>query len=216
MQQSYNELFKNNKKWVAEKNALDNQYFEKMSGGQAPNYLFIGCSDSRVLANEITGTDAGEMFIHRNIANLVVHTDINLMSVLQYSVEVLKVKHIIVCGHYGCGGIKAAMDNTYHGLIDKWLRNIIDVYRTYRKDLDKIKEEELRLKKLVELNVREQLYNLAMTSIVQKAWLNNLDLQIHGWVYDIKNGYINDLEIDVEKEFTDFDLYRYKTKAVLV
>lgn len=216
MQQTYQKLFENNKKYVQEKLNLDPQYFERMAEGQAPKYLFIGCSDSRVPANEITGTDAGEMFVHRNIANLVVHTDLNLMSVLQYSVEILKVEHIIVCGHYGCGGVKAAMEHPHLGLIDKWLTNIVDVIRTYRKELDSITSEEERHKKLVELSVREQVYNLAMTSIVQKAWLNNQDLQIHGWVYDIRKGFINDLDIDVEKDFKDFDLYKYKSKAVLI
>lgn len=211
MQQSYQKLFENNKKYVQEKLSLDPLYFERMAESQAPTYLFIGCSDSRVPANEITGTDAGEMFVHRNIANLVVHTDINLMSVLQYSVEVLKVKHIIVCGHYGCGGVKAAVDNTHHGLIDKWLRNIIDVYRTYRKDLDAITDEEERHKRLVECSVREQVYNLAMTSIVQKAWMRDQPLQVHGWVYDMKKGFINDLNVDVETDFKDFDLYKYKS-----
>lgn len=216
MQQSYQKLFENNKRYVQEKLNIDPGYFEKMAEGQAPKYLFIGCSDSRVPANEITGTDAGEMFVHRNIANLVVHTDINLMSVLQYSIEVLKVEHIIVCGHYGCGGVKAAVDNTHHGLIDKWLRNIVDVYRTYRKDLESAKTEEECHKKLVEYSVREQVYNLAMTSFVQKAWLEKRDLQVHGWVYDLKRGYINDLNVDVEKDFKDFDLYKFKSKAVLI
>lgn len=215
MQQSYQKLFENNKKFVQEKLKLDPEYFERMAKEQAPKYLFIGCSDSRVPANEITGTDAGEMFVHRNIANLVVHTDMNLLSVLQYSIEILKVKHIIVCGHYGCGGVKAAVDNTHLGLIDKWLRNIVDVYRIYRKELDAEKTEEDRHKKLVEYNVREQVYNLAMTSFVQKAWLEKQELQIHGWVYDLRNGFINDLNIDVDKEFKDFDLYKFKSKAVL-
>lgn len=216
MQQSYQKLFENNKKYVQEKLSLDPKYFERMAEGQAPKYLFIGCSDSRVPANEITGTDAGELFVHRNIANLVVHTDLNLMSVLQYSVEILKVEHIIVCGHYGCGGVKAAVDHTHLGLIDKWLTNIVDVYRTYRTELDGIESAEERHKRMVELTVREQVYNLAMTSIVQKAWLNNQDLQVHGWVYDLKKGFINDLNIDVEKDFKDFDLYKYKAKAVLI
>ncbi|MES2691387.1 MAG: carbonic anhydrase [Bacteroidota bacterium] len=211
MQQSYQKLFENNRKYVQEKLSIDPKYFEKMAEGQAPNYLFIGCSDSRVPANEITGTDAGELFVHRNIANLVVHTDMNLMSVLQYSVEILKVKHIIVCGHYGCGGVKAAIDHTHLGLINKWLTNIVDVYRNYRTELDAIESAEDKHKRLVELTVREQVYNLAMTSIVQKAWLNKQELQIHGWVYDIKKGFINDLNIDVEKEFKDFDLYKYKS-----
>lgn len=216
MQQSYQKLFENNKKYVQEKLNIDPLYFEKMAEGQAPKYLFIGCSDSRVPANEITGTDAGELFVHRNIANLVVHTDMNLMSVLQYSVEVLKVKHIIVCGHYGCGGVKAAMDHTHLGLINKWLTNIVDVIRHYRTELDQIESPEDKHKKLVELSVREQVYNLAMTSIVQKAWLNKQELQIHGWVYDIKRGFINDLNIDVEKDFKDFDLYKYNSKEVLI
>lgn len=216
MQPSYKKLFENNKKFVQEKLSIDPQYFAKMVDGQAPKYLFIGCSDSRVPANEITGTDAGEMFVHRNIANLVVHTDINLMSVLQYSVEILNVEHIIVCGHYGCGGVKAATGNTHQGLIDKWLRNIVDVYRIYRDELDAIDSSEERYNKLVELNVREQVYNLAMTDTVQKAWLDNKNLQVHGWVYDLSKGYINDLDIDVEKDFEDFDLYKYKSKAVLM
>jgi carbonic anhydrase len=213
MQQTYQKLFENNKKWVAERIAGDPNYFEKLAGGQAPRYLFIGCSDSRVPANEITGTEAGEMFVHRNIANLVVHTDMNFMSVLQYAVEVLKVEHIIVCGHYGCGGVKASTDHTYHGLVDKWLRNITDVYRMYRQELDLIQDEKKRLDRLVELNVREQVYNLSMTSTVQKAWMDKHEVQIHGWVYDISNGYLIDLDIDIEKDFKDFGLYRYNSKA---
>src|SRR6478752_5732850 len=141
MQQSYDKLFKNNKKWVEEKLAQDAMYFEKLAEGQAPKYLFIGCSDSRVPANEITGTDAGEMFVHRNIANMVVNTDINMLSVVQYSVEVLNVKHIIVCGHYGCGGVKEAMNHRSNGLIDKWLRNIKDVMRLHKDELDGIHDE---------------------------------------------------------------------------
>lgn len=210
MQQSYQKLFENNKKWVADRLNADKDYFEKLAEGQSPRYLFIGCSDSRVPANEITGTEAGEMFIHRNIANLVVHTDMNLMSVLQYAVEVLKVEHIIVCGHYGCGGVAASTDNSYHGLVDKWLRNITDVYRTYRAELDSIEDRDARLRKLVELNVREQVYNLAMTPTLQKAWLNKQPVQVHGWVYDIHNGYLIDLDIDIEKDFKEFDLYRIK------
>jgi carbonic anhydrase len=208
IQQSYQKLFENNKIYIEDKLASDPNYFEKLAEGQAPKYLYIGCSDSRVPANEITGTGAGEMFVHRNIANLVVHTDMNLMSVLQYSVEVLKVEHVIVCGHYGCGGVKAAVDNTSHGLIDKWLRNIVDVYRHYRKDLDAIADPEVRHKLLVECNVREQVYNLAMTPIIQRAMANS-SLQIHGWVYDLKTGAINDLDVDVDTEFKDFDLYKF-------
>lgn len=210
MQQSYDKLFINNKKWVKDKLSLDPQYFQKLAKGQTPKYLFIGCSDSRVPANEITGTDPGEMFVHRNIANLVVHTDINLMSVLQYAVDVLKVEHILVCGHYGCGGVKAALDNQDNGLIDKWLRNIKDIYRIYRSELDSITDENLKFKRLVELNVREQVYHLSSTSIVQHALARGQDLQVHGWVYDINDGYLTDLNIDVEKDFRDFDLFRYR------
>ncbi len=210
LQQSYDKLFVNNRKWVEEKLVENPDYFTKLAEGQAPTYLFIGCSDSRVPANEITGTDPGEMFVHRNIANLVVHTDINLMSVLQFSVEVLHVKHLIVCGHYGCGGVKAAVDGHHHGLIDKWLRNIKDVYRIHRKDLDGITDEEERHRYLVELNVREQVYHLCMTSIVQKVWRTEKNLHVHGWVYDIHEGFIRDLRIDVEKDFKDMDLYNYE------
>jgi carbonic anhydrase len=211
-QQSYEKLFINNKKWVNEKTAQDPDYFKKLAIGQSPKYLFIGCSDSRVPANEITGTDAGEMFVHRNIANLVVHTDMNLMSVLQYSIQVLKVEHVIVCGHYGCGGVKAAVDNQQHGLIDQWLRNIKDVYRLYKNDLDALQDEHQRHRKLVELNVREQVYKLCMTSIIQNAWENEQSLRVHGWVYDIAEGYIKDLNIDVDKDFRDFDIYRFPEK----
>jgi carbonic anhydrase len=215
MQQSYNKLFENNRKYVDEKVSADPEYFVRMAEDQRPKYLFIGCSDSRVPANELTGTGAGEMFVHRNIANLVVHTDMNLMSVLQYSVEILKVEHIIVCGHYGCGGVKAATDNTHHGLIDKWLRNIVDVYRTHRAELDAVEDDRTRHERLVELSVREQVYNLAMTSIVQKAWLNGQFLQVHGWVYNMHTGFVTDLSVDVENDFSDFDLYRYKEKVKL-
>jgi carbonic anhydrase len=208
MQQDYDMLFENNKKWVTQKLAEDQYYFEKLAEGQFPKYLFIGCSDSRITANEITGTDAGELFVHRNIANLVIHTDMNLMSVLQYSVEVLKVEHVIVCGHYGCGGVKAAVDGKDHGLIDKWLRNIKDVYRVHKKDLNKIEDDEARHKKLVELNVREQVYHLCMTSIIQNSWAKGERPLVHGWVYDIHEGLIIDLNIDVHKEFSDYNIYK--------
>ncbi len=210
IQQDYSKLFVNNKDWVKEKLAEDAFYFEKLALGQSPKYLFIGCSDSRITANEITGTDAGEMFIHRNIANLVVDTDLNLMAVLQYSIEVLKVHHIIVCGHYGCGGIKAAVDGQYHGLIDKWLRNIQKVYRLYRSDIEGIADEEQKHKKLVELVVREQVYNLAMTTIYQKAIKKGENVQLHGWVYDMSKGSIKDLDINVKKDFKDYDIFKYR------
>ncbi len=208
MRQSYERLFINNKKWVDDKTQNDPQYFERLAKGQTPQYLFIGCSDSRVPANEITGTDPGEMFVHRNIANMVVNTDVNMLSVVQYSVEVLNVKHIIVCGHYGCGGVKAAVEHKSNGLIDKWLRNIKDVYRLHKEELDAIKDPEQRHRKLVELNVKEQVMNLMKTSFIQ----NNIQQygfpQVHGWVYDIHNGKLVDLNVDVKKEFPEYgDIY---------
>jgi carbonic anhydrase len=155
--------------------------------------LWIGCSDSRVPANEITGTQPGEIFVHRNIANMVVHTDLNLLSVLQYAVEVLKVKHVIVCGHYGCGGVQAAMTQKSLGIINKWLRNIKDVYRFHREEVDSIKDEVEKTNRLVELNVQEQVLNLAKTSIIQKAWKENQAPDLHGWVYGLHNGLIKPL-----------------------
>jgi len=195
MQKSYTRLFDNNRKWVNEQNEKDPEFFNKLALGQTPEYLWIGCSDSRVPANEITGTNPGEMFVHRNIANMVVHSDMNLLSVLSYAVEVLKVKHIIVCGHYGCGGVKAAMGNKQFGLIDNWLRHIKDVYRFHYEELDLITDEEERFKRFVELNVIEQVHDLGKTSIVQNAWNNNQPLHIHGWVYDLNDGIIKDLKV---------------------
>ena len=210
IQQDYNKLFINNRNWVKEKREQDPEYFQKLAMGQSPKYLFIGCSDSRVPANEITGTEAGEMFIHRNIANLVVDTDMNMLAVLQYAVEVLKVHHIIICGHYGCGGVKAAMDGNYHGLIDKWLRNIKKVYRLHYQELDGIIDEEKKHRKLVELVVREQVYNVCMTTIVQRAWKKRENIQVHGWVYDISEGILKDLDINVKKEFHEYEIFKYK------
>jgi carbonic anhydrase len=195
MKKSYRKLLNNNKKWVADQLELDPNYFKKLAHGQAPEYLWIGCSDSRVPANTITGTDPGEMFVHRNIANMVVHSDMNMLSVLSYAVEVLKVKHIIVCGHYGCGGVIAAMGNKQVGLIDNWLRHIKDVYRYHHKELDKIKDETQRGRRFVEVNVMEQVHDLGKTSIVQNAWKNKQPLHLHGWVYDINDGLIKDLNV---------------------
>ncbi|WP_226390110.1 carbonic anhydrase [Penaeicola halotolerans] len=209
MQQSYQKLLENNQKWVRAKLALNENYFKELAVKQTPRYLWIGCSDSRVPANEITGTDAGEMFMHRNIANLVVHTDMNLMSVMQYAVDVLKVEHIIVCGHYGCGGIKASLENTHHGLIDKWLRNIKDVYRLNRSYIDNAATEEDKINRLVEANVREQVFNIYKTSFIQKALKSGQDIQVHGWVYDLRDGIIKDLDIHVDQDFKDFDLYQF-------
>lgn len=195
MEKSYLRLLENNKTWVKEQLALDPNYFEKLSKGQSPEYLWIGCSDSRVPANQITGTEPGEVFVHRNIANMVVHSDMNMLSVLSYAVEVLKVKHIIVCGHYGCGGVIAAMKNQQFGLIDNWLRHIKDVYRYHHTELDAIEDENERARRFVEVNVQEQVHDLGKTSIVQNAWRRNQPLHIHGWVYDIKDGLINDLNV---------------------
>jgi carbonic anhydrase len=195
MEKSYSRLLENNKSWVKKNLELDPNYFNKLSGGQNPEYLWIGCSDIRVPANQITGTQPGEIFVHRNIANMVIHTDMNMLSVLSYAVEVLKVKHIIVCGHYGCGGVLAAMGNKQYGLIDNWLRNIKDVYRLYETELDSIQDIDARGRRLVELNVIEQVGDLSKTSIVQNAWERNQPLHVHGWVYDIHDGIINDLGV---------------------
>lgn len=194
---NYNKLFHNNQKWVQKKLQENKDYFSNHLKGQKPEYLWIGCSDSRVPANEITGTEPGEMFVHRNIANMVVHSDMNLLSVLSYAVEVLKVKHVIVCGHYGCGGVLAAMGNKQYGLIDNWLRHIKDVYKMHHAELDKITDEEKRGRRFVELNVIEQVYDLCKTSIVQNAWSNKQELHIHGWVYDLGDGLINDLKVSL-------------------
>lgn len=196
MEKSYLKLLENNKAWVAEQKKMNPDFFKQLSVGQSPPYLWIGCSDSRVPANQITGTKPGEMFVHRNIANMVIHTDMSMMSVLSYAVDVLKVKHIIVCGHYGCGGVLAAMGNKQYGLIDNWLRHIKDVYRYYHVELDAIEDENERARRLVEVNVMEQVYDLGKTSIVQNAWKNDQPLHIHGWVYDLQDGVIRDLGVN--------------------
>jgi carbonic anhydrase len=208
MEKSYQKLLSNNKAWANEKTRVEPDFFDKLSKGQTPEYLWIGCSDSRVPANEITGTNPGEIFVHRNIANMVIHSDMNMLSVLSYAVEVLKVKHIIVCGHYGCGGVIAAMGNKQFGLIDNWLRHIKDVYRLHQSELDAITDIEERGRKLVELNVIEQVNDLGKTSIVQNAWKNKQDLHLHGWVYDINDGIINDLGVNIKG--TDDMLAVYK------
>jgi carbonic anhydrase len=196
MEKSYNQLLENNKKWVADQLSIDPSYFQKLANSQHPEYLWIGCSDSRVPANQITGTLPGDIFVHRNIANMVIHSDMNMLSVLSYAVEVLKVKHIIVCGHYGCGGVLAAMENKQFGLIDNWLRHIKDVYRLHFKELDALKDTKLRADRLVELNVIEQVQDLGKTSIVQNAWKREQPLHLHGWVYDVKDGLIKDLGVN--------------------
>lgn len=210
MQQSYNILLENNKKWVAEQLALDPHFFDNLAEKQTPEYLWIGCSDSRVPANQITGTQPGEVFVHRNIANMVVHSDMNMLSVLSYAVEVLQVKHIIVCGHYGCGGVKAAMGNIQLGLIDNWLRHLKDVYRVHYQELDKIEDKEIRVRRFVELNVMEQVLHLGKTSIVQNAWKRGQNLHLHGWAYDIKDGMIKDLGVNFTNTDDLHSVYRFE------
>jgi carbonic anhydrase len=192
----YKKILDNNKIWSETKLSEDPQYFEKLAHGQQPPLLWIGCSDSRVPANEVIGAQPGEVFVHRNIANMVVHSDMNMLSVLDYAVNVLKVKHVIVCGHYGCGGVKAAMGNSSIGIIDNWIRHIKDVYRHHRQYLDSIIDENARFNAFVEINVKEQVMDLAKTSIVQGAWKNGQELCLHGWVYGLDTGIVKDLEVN--------------------
>jgi len=208
MDKSYKKLLDGNRIFANTKLFRDPEYFLKLAKGQTPTYLWIGCSDSRVPANEITSTSSGEIFVHRNIANLVVHTDTNLLSVLEYAVKFLKVKHIIVCGHYGCGGVATAMTNTYHGYIDNWLRNIKDVYHQNKEELDLIKDQELKTNRLTELNVIEQVRNLAKTPIVQHAWTER-ELHLHGWVYGLHNGLVKDLSIIHDSREHIDPIYRF-------
>lgn len=196
----YDKLIENNKNWVQNKLDIDADYFKKLAESQSPPVLWIGCADSRVPANQIIGAQPGEVFVQRNIANMVVHTDMNMLSVLDYAVNALKVKHIIVCGHYGCGGVQAAMQNKSIGLIDNWLRHIKDVYRHHKAELDAIENETERFNRFVELNVVEQVFDLAKTSIVQNAWKNNQDLQLHGWVYGLDSGLIKDLQVNISND----------------
>lgn len=210
MENSYNKLLENNKKWVAEQLALDPNFFNNLADSQNPEYLWIGCSDSRVPANQITGTKPGDVFVHRNIANMVVHSDMNMLSVLDYAVNVLKVKHVIVCGHYGCGGIQAAMGNDSIGIIDNWIRHIKDVYRLHQEYLDSITDENERFNKFVELNVKEQVFDLAKTSIVQSAWKNGHDLTLHGWSYGLNSGFVTDLNVNISSDKDLDEVYQLK------
>ena len=205
----YEKLLLQNRAWSIEQRESDPQFFKRLENQQNPRFLWIGCSDSRVPANEITGTDPGEIFVHRNIANMVVHTDLNLLSVLQYAVEVLEVEHIIVCGHYGCGGVRAALSHTELGLINKWLRNIKEVYRMHRAELDGIEDEHKRFDRLTELNVIEQCEDLVKTSIIQKAWKKRKAPKIHGWVYKLSDGIVKELAtIDADIDAID-PLFKY-------
>jgi carbonic anhydrase len=211
---SYDRLLLENKAWAQETIEDDPEFFNRLTHIQSPEFLWIGCSDSRVPADKITGTQPGEIFVHRNIANMVVHTDLNLLSVLQYAVEVLKVKHIIVCGHYGCGGVKAAMTQHNFGIINKWLKNIKDVYRFNRAEVDQHSNENDKLNKLIELNIQEQVMNLAKTSIVQRSWQNRQAPDLHGWVYGLNDGLIKPIfEIkagsNIDPLYTFDDLQHY-------
>ena len=208
----YEKLFEGNKKWVTETLERDPLFFEKLSKGQKPPILWIGCADSRVPANEITGMQPGEIFVHRNIANMVIHTDMSMLSVLDYAVNILEVTDVVVCGHYSCGGIKAAMGNKPLGIVENWIRTIKDVYRLHQVELDAITDNEQRENRLVELNVIEQVFDLQNISIVQHAWLDGRNLSVHGLVYDIRNGVLNDLKVTVNNNSEIPKVYRVDKK----
>jgi len=193
------ELFDNNRHWAKSMTQVNRHFFENLARQQSPKYLWIGCSDSRVPANEIVGLLPGQIFVHRNVANLVIHTDMNCLSVLQYAVEILRVEHIIVCGHYGCGGITAAVEDQRHGLIDNWLRHVRDVCQRHQRQLDKVKDKAALLRRLCELNAKEQVLNVANTTTIQDAWRRGQEITIHGWIYDIHDGLIKDLGVSVSE-----------------
>lgn len=194
------ELLAGNRYWAEKIKASDPEFFDALSAHQTPSYMWIGCSDSRVPSTQLAGLEPGQMFVHRNVANLMIHTDLNCLAVLQYAVDVLKVKHVIVCGHYNCGGIKAAMENRHLGLIDNWLRHVQDVIRSHESELSPIKDVGERLNKLCELNVREQVLNVSRTTIVQSAWNRGQDLAVHGLIYQIGDGLLQDLNICIRSE----------------
>ncbi len=214
MPKIYQEIFKNNELWVAQKLKDDPEYFNKLSKGQKPPILWIGCSDSRVPANEITGTQPGEIFVHRNIANMVVHTDMSMLSVLDYAVNVLGVSHVIVCGHYGCGGVNAALENNQVGIIDNWLRHIKDVYRLHKDEIDALPTLRDKQRRMVEVNVQEQVYDLSKTSIIQGAWEQGKFLQVHGLVYDIENGILKDLDVTVGDNSQMDGVYKFNFDSI--
>lgn len=197
---SYNEIFENNRKWLADKKNSDQNFFEKLARDQHPEYLYIGCSDSRVTAEDLMGAEPGEVFVHRNVANMVISIDLNVMSVINYAVKHLKVKRVVVCGHYNCGGVKAAMQAKDLGILNPWLRNIRDVYRLHKDELNAIADEHARYNRLVELNVKEQCLNVIKTAAVQERYLHEGAPLVHGWVFDIATGQLIDLNIDFEKE----------------
>ena len=210
---AHQQLLLQNRAWVAQKNSEDKDFFTRLVATQKPEFLWIGCSDSRVPANEITGTAPGEVFVHRNIANMVVHTDMNMLSVLDYAVNVLEVKHVIVCGHYGCGGVLAAMGNKQIGLIDNWIRHIKDVYRMHINELDLITDLKAKQDRFVELNIIEQVYDLGKTSIIQNAWQKRGEPHVHGWVYDVGNGIIKDLNVSMNSDEDMPDVYRFEKET---
>ena len=201
-------LFDSNRRWSEEITARDPEFFGKLVGQQSPDYLWIGCADSRVPANEIVGLLPGELFVHRNVANVVVHTDLNCLSVLQYAVDVLDVEHVIICGHYGCGGVAASLTNNSFGIINKWLRNIKDVHRLHSAEIDANEDPTERINRLVEFNVREQVQNLAKTSVIQRAWKERKAPSLHGWVYGLTDGLINPL-CELQHDYELDPLYRF-------
>ena len=201
-------LFDNNENWAKSVEKEHPGFFQKLSQQQAPEYLWIGCSDSRVPANEIVGLMPGDVFVHRNIANVVVHSDLNCLSVLQFAVEILKVKHVIICGHYGCGGVKAALTNEKHGLIDNWLRTIKDTYRAHEKEILSLKTQEERVSRLCELNVIEQVKSVVHTTIVQEAWDRGQELAVHGFIYSIADGLLRDLDVCVTSKNQIHKIYQ--------
>ena len=203
-------LFQKNREWATGIRAVDPAFFSKLAAQQAPEYLWIGCSDSRVPANEIVGLLPGELFVHRNVANLVIHTDMNCLSVLQYATDLLHIKHVIVCGHYGCGGIKAAMEERPHGLVDNWLRHVRDIQHAHGAELQSIAGEAERMRRLCEWNVVEQVINVGNTTIVQDAWKRGDSLSIHGWIYDIADGLLKDLNVSVAST-GDLTTLKHKT-----
>ncbi len=208
MEKFYDQLLENNKNWAAKQLEKDPNYFTDLAKGQTPPVLWIGCADSRVPANELIGAKSGEVFVHRNIANMVVHSDMNMLSVLDYAVNVLKVRHVIVCGHYGCGGVATAMTNKHVGLIDNWIRHIKDSYRFHKVELDAITDYKTRFDRFVELNVKEQVLDLAKTSIIQNAWENGQEVHLHGWVYAIEEGLIKDLKCTLKTNDKLDDVYQ--------
>jgi carbonic anhydrase len=206
-------LLDNNARWAAGETVDDPHYFKRLSTQQNPDYLWIGCADSRVPANEIIGLDPGEVFVHRNVANVVVHTDMNCLSVIQYAVDILKVEHIIICGHYGCGGVIAAMENTQYGLIDNWLRHIKDIYQKNKLEVEAIDDPAQRKARLCEINVLEQVANVCYTTIVQNAWQRGQKLAVHGWVYGLNDGLVNDLDIIIDRPEQLPETYRMDMPA---